>query len=191
MGLSQAQASMHSFAAQNLALLVTSVFSSAPKCFSWFENNCSAAFGQISLSSPFFDFSETDYYSNQMGNELKLRLYAFSPLIQADSLADLKHRAIVLERSAKEELNLALQRPINIDPGYLTGAKYVLASTKDGSHRISLGQDIFAEITLMYRYGAWVDSPWTYPNYRREDYKAFLSQARALFLQSGQNLECH
>lgn len=166
----------------NQVLLCCPVFSCVPACFSWFEENSRAVFGKIALASEFFDFTETAYYRPSMGGDLKLRIYAFTPLISPDLLAQLKCQAIEMEKQAKNALQLEQDRPINIDPGYLNGSKFVLASTKDGSHRISIGSGIFAEITLMYRYGAWVDSPWTYPNYRRQDYKDFLSQARQLIL---------
>ncbi|MFN3467301.1 MAG: DUF4416 family protein, partial [Candidatus Brocadiales bacterium] len=45
-------------------------------------------------------------------------------------------------------------RPVNIDPGYLTSSKLVLASTNDYSHRIYLKKGIYAEVTLRYVKGA-------------------------------------
>jgi hypothetical protein len=85
-----------------------------------------------------------------------------------------------------ELANLTSQetRPVNIDPGYITAAKLVLASTKDHAHRIYLGQGIFAEITLMYRHGRWEAHEWTFPDYRRGDYHAFFTQARLLYKES-------
>jgi hypothetical protein len=41
-------------------------------------------------------------------------------------------------------------RPLNLDPGYITAAKLVLASTKDQGHRIYLRDGIFAEVTLRF-----------------------------------------
>ena len=46
-------------------------------------------------------------------------------------------------------------RPLNLDPGYLTLGKLVLASTKDFAHRIYLGRGIYAEMTLFYRHHRW------------------------------------
>ncbi|MDZ4819425.1 MAG: DUF4416 family protein [Planctomycetota bacterium] len=74
-------------------------------------------------------------------------------------------------------------RPLNLDPGYITAAKLVLASTKDHTHRIYLSQGIFAEITLFYRHKRWEHHEWTFPDYRREDYQAFFTSARK-YLQS-------
>jgi hypothetical protein len=69
-------------------------------------------------------------------------------------------------------------RPLNIDPGYLTEAKLVLASTKDRDHRIYLSQGIFAEVTLHFARGGWQARPWTYPDYQRADYHAFFTTCR-------------
>ncbi len=67
---------------------------------------------------------------------------------------------------------------MNIDPGYITTAKLVLASTKDHAHRIYLERGIYAEITLMYRHRAWESHEWTFPDYRRADYQEFFNGAR-------------
>lgn len=72
-------------------------------------------------------------------------------------------------------------RPLNLDPGYLTEAKLVLASTKDHAHRIYLSQGIYAEVTLSFRRGHWRHHDWTYPDYRRADYHAFFTQCRDYF----------
>jgi hypothetical protein len=69
-------------------------------------------------------------------------------------------------------------RPLNLDPGYLTLAKLVLASTKDHAHRIYLADGIFAEVTLAFRRGAWQPHDWTYPDYCRADFHAFFMQCR-------------
>jgi len=58
----------------------------------------------------------------------------------------------------------------------------VLATTKDASHRIYLRDGIFGEVTLHFSRGAWRERDWTYPNYRREDYKDFLLACRKLLL---------
>ena len=72
----------------------------------------------------------------------------------------------------------AVPRPINIDPGYVTPAKLVLATTKDRAHRIYLGRGIYAEVTLTYAKKAFQSMPWTYPDYRSEPYRRFFEQVR-------------
>ena len=64
------------------------------------------------------------------------------------------------ERKAVTTPN-SMKRSINLDPGYITLGKLVLASTKDHAHRIYLGQGIYAEVTLEYREGGWRSRDWT------------------------------
>jgi len=79
----------------------------------------------------------------------------------------------------------AVTRPLNLDPGYLTEAKLVLASTKDHAHRIYLGRGIYAEVTLHYQNGRWQSHDWTYPDFQRPDYHLFFSQCRDFFRRRG------
>ena len=69
-------------------------------------------------------------------------------------------------------------RPLNLDPGYLTEAKLVLATTKDRDHRLYLSRGIFAEVTLHFHRGTWEARPWTYPDYQRADYHEFFLRCR-------------
>jgi hypothetical protein len=71
-------------------------------------------------------------------------------------------------------------RPLNLDPGYLTPGKLVLASTKDHAHRLYLHSGVYAEVTLRYQDRAWRAWDWTFPDYRRTDYHAFLERCRDL-----------
>ena len=57
-------------------------------------------------------------------------------------------------------------RTVNIDPGYVTLSKLVLATTKDYSHRIFIGRGIFAETTLRFLKGTFTAHETTYPDYR-------------------------
>jgi hypothetical protein len=43
-----------------------------------------------------------------------------------------------------------------------------------------LGQGIYAEVTLHFKHAAWRPSEWTFPDYRREDYHLFFTEARRL-----------
>jgi hypothetical protein len=93
-------------------------------------------------------------------------------------LADAKILANRWEVEYRERHNHPEPRPLNIDPGYLTEAKLVLATTKDRDHRLYLRDGIFAEVTLYYHRGLWQKSRWTYPDYQRGDVHVFLNQCR-------------
>ena len=70
---------------------------------------------------------------------------------------------------------------INIDPGYLDSAKYILATTKDYIHRIYLDKGIFAEITLYFRDNAFWPGEWTYRDYKTKEYADILIKIREIY----------
>ena len=160
------------------ALLMLAAFSRHGEALRWARHRAARAWGEIALASPVFDFHETDYYEPTMGPGLRKVFFAFAELLDPTELV-----AVKLQTNHWEGQYAALgrhpePRPLNLDPGYLTLGKLVLASTKDFAHRLYLDQGIYAEITLCRRHGRWQHHPWTFADYRREDYQAFFSQVR-------------
>jgi hypothetical protein len=159
-------------------LLIMAVTSRYEEALSWAAERSSRAWGQLADRSEAFEFTETDYYRATMGGELRKQFLAFERPIDPARLPQMK-----LESGEWEEEYARLgrhpePRPLNLDPGYLTAAKLVLASTKDHSHRLYLDQGIFAEVTLYFREGRWQHREWTYPDYRRDDFEAFFLRLR-------------
>jgi len=105
-------------------------------------------------------------------------LYAFQPLIDPQSLPQYKLQSNQWEEEYAGSGDWGSERPLNIDPGYVSEAKLVLATTKDRDHRLYLGQGIFGEVTLFYRQGEWQSRPWTYPDYQQPEYHSFLDTCR-------------
>jgi hypothetical protein len=132
----------------------------------------------MALASETFDFRETSYYDASMGVGLWKQFFAFKCLIDPEQLVELKLQTNDWEAEYAALAKHDKQRPLNLDPGYITLAKLVLASTKDHAHRIYVGRGIYAEITLKFRDGAWQASDWTYPDYRRPDFHEFFSRCR-------------
>ena len=165
-------------------LLVTAAFSRYGAALDWAEAMLQMAWGPIVLESPRFDHRETTYYESTMGPDLRKVFFAFEQLVDPATLAERKLQAIAWEDEYRRQLNHPESRPLNIDPGYITEAKLVLASTKDRDHRIYLSQGIFAEVTLHFQRGAWASRPWTYPDYQRADYHEFFSRCREFLRQS-------
>jgi hypothetical protein len=173
------------------AMLIVGCFSRYGQLLRWAQEQLSAVFGRPCLESPLFPFVETDYYAAQMGTDLKFQLLAFERLIQPEWLPRIKLYTNELEESCKtiwrslveaESPPVGVIRPLNLDPGYLHPGKWVLASTKDHAHRVYVGEGIYAEVTLYFRGKEWHPWPWTYPNYRRPDYREFFRQARHVYL---------
>ncbi len=161
-------------------LLLIAASSRYDDALAWGLPRAEAEFGPAAAVSDAFAFTETDYYAAEMGGDLKKQFWAFAAPIDPGRLA-----AIKLATNAWEAEYAGLRlhpepRPLNLDPGYLTLAKLVLASTKDHAHRIYLADGIYAEVTLAYRGGAWQPLDWTYPDYRRADFHAFFTRCREL-----------
>lgn len=147
------------------------------------ETALGAAFGSFDLRSRTFPFSFTDYYQAEMGPHLYRRFVASRTLIPQETLPEIKHRTIWIEKQFSLSEEGRYRRRVNLDPGYLTPAKIVLASTKDYAHRIYLGKGIFGDLHLKYEQGAYQPLPWTYPDYRTQDALTFFADLRQIFLQ--------
>ncbi len=72
------------------------------------------------------------------------------------------------------------KRQINIDPGYVSLGKLVLATTKDQQHRIYLKKGIYAEITLRFVDKRFVPWDWTYRDYKSKQYMEVFNKIRSM-----------
>lgn len=135
-------------------------------------------YGPIDVTGEVMEFGFTRYYDEEMGGGLLRQFIAFEQLIQPDALARIKRAANDIEAEFAGANADAPKRPINLDPGYVTESKLVLASAKDFAHRICLAEGIYAEITLSYAAGRWVSHKHTFPDYASGAYDGFLNQAR-------------
>jgi hypothetical protein len=160
------------------ALLMVAAFSRYDEAIDWARERIAAQWGSIALESPRFAFDETRYYDPTMGAGLKKCFWAARAPVDPGALAERKLEANLWEGEYASLARHAESRPLNIDPGYLTLAKLVLASTKDHAHRLYLGAGIYAEVTLSYRDRRWQAHEWTFPDYRRADYQAFFTECR-------------
>src|SRR5688500_223120 len=135
---------MGTLAPHRPVLLIAAAFSRYGEALDWAHETLAAAWGPIALASPRFEHRETTYYEATMGPELLKVFFAFERLIDPQSLAERKLQANGWEDEYRRLGRHPEPRPLNLDPGYLTEAKLVLASTKDRDHRIYLARGIFA-----------------------------------------------
>lgn len=153
------------------------------------EKKLSSVFGTIDLKTADegIPFTFTDYYTTEMGTNLKRFFLSFEKLIKPDEISGIKIRANELEETVTQKVKSPVSRPINLDPGYLTTGKVILATTKDYAHRIYVKDGIYAEVTLQYRSGqestkGFQPMPWTYPDYRTKEYLDFFARMRKIYL---------
>ncbi|MGD9722816.1 MAG: DUF4416 family protein [Pirellulales bacterium] len=166
-------------------LLMLAAFSRYPEALDWAQSRASEAWGPVALASPRFEFHETEYYAPTMGAGLQKCFWAFERPADPGLLEDWKLEANAWESEYANKSAHAEPRPLNLDPGYLTPAKLVLASTKDHAHRIYLARGIFAEVTLYYKERRWQHRDWTFPDYRRADYQQFFETCREYLRRRG------
>jgi hypothetical protein len=159
-------------------LLLLAALSRHDEALLWARQQAEPSWGPVALASPAFPFTQTGYYEPTMGTDLRRAFFAFERLVDPGELAAIKRRTNQWESLYRDAAAWPEQRPLNLDPGYLTEAKLVLASTKDRDHRLYLDQGIYAEGTLYFQRGAWRIRPWTYPDYRQDGYHQFFAECR-------------
>lgn len=127
-----------------------------------------------------FEFDHSSYYENEMGGGLKKSLVAFRSLQGRDKLVDIKKLANEIEK--KYSTNDC--RQINIDPAILTLENFVLATNKNFTHRIYLKDNIFADLTLVYKKKkGYSPLEWTYLDYKSDYVVSFLNEVRTIFFE--------
>ena len=132
-------------------------------------------FGPIEAASPVLDFPYTDYYDSEMGKRPVRYLLLFENLVDPSDLADIKTKTNQIETTFADENG---NRRVNLDPGTLSLANFILATCKDRSHRIPLKDGIYGETTLIYQDHDFQVLPWTYADYRSDDIRAILREFR-------------
>lgn len=137
------------------------------------------AWGAVDWESERLPFDHTSYYQPEFGPGLVRRIWAFGRLIDPGALAAIKGRTNELE----QRWAVDGKRRVNLDPGYVSMAKLVLATTKNHGHRIYLGQGIYAEVTLCYRDQAFRPWPWSYPDYATAEYCRLFEAIRRRYIE--------
>ena len=135
-------------------------------------------FGVIEERSEVYDFTFSDYYTEEMGENLKKRFLSFRLHFTMDRLAWAKKTSNSVEDIMGIVSKGRILRRVNIDPGYMTLNKLVLATTKDTDHRIYISEGIYAEVTLRFHKGAFEPFPWTYPDCTTDLAKEFFGRIR-------------
>lgn len=177
-----------------LVKLIVGMLSSDRNLFDLAEKLMESTLGTIDIRSGIMPFTYSDYYKKEMGSNLLRKFISFRQLIDPYELGKIKHSTNALElqlansnqsqaESLTESLTPIADRPINLDPGYIEPSKLVLATTKNYSHRVYIGNSMYAETTLSYSKGAWHPWPFTYPDYASGSYDNFLNQARSQLME--------
>jgi hypothetical protein len=136
-------------------------------------------FGEMIMESPSLEWNYSHYYRDELGWPIKRTFLFFKNIMNPETLADMK----LITNDIEHQLSSNGRRTINIDPGYVTLSKVVLASTKNYSHRIYVGKGIYAEVTLVYRDGRYNSHVFTYKDYASNTYTELFAQARRFLME--------
>ncbi|MBE0477953.1 DUF4416 family protein [Candidatus Aerophobetes bacterium] len=162
------------------AKLITGIIFSEDKFFVKTKDKLTNEYGEVDFESHKIPFTYTDYYQEEMGEVLWRKFLSFKSLIAPEKIVGIKLFTNKLEE--KFVFPGTSKRKVNIDPGYLTLARLVLATTKDFSHRIYLGEGIYGEVTLRYSKDKGFQSQeWTYSDYRSAEYLQILNFIRSIY----------
>jgi hypothetical protein len=122
----------------------------------------------------------SDYYSKEMGENLSRIFFLTSTNLPRESLLSTKIQALNWEYTWA----IDGRRMVNVDIGFLGLENFLLATTKNYSHRVYLGHNIFADLTYQFHQGDLQSLPWTYPDYLDDQKKDFFRWGRSFLLQS-------
>jgi hypothetical protein len=130
-------------------------------------------FGKTATTSPAFPFNYSDYYREEMGEGLRKIFVAFEALHPRGSLVAHKRASVALEHTLLDDQG---HRVLNADPMLVTMENVVIATSKNFTHRVYLGEGVFADLALIRRKGGFEPLPWTYKDY--SDHSGFFGQER-------------
>jgi hypothetical protein len=155
--------------------LICGLLAAAPVWLERGREALSGRFGEIDAGSEPVSFAFTDYYRDEMGASILRQFISFRRLASPEDLAGIKRATNEMESRMSE----SGKRQVNLDPGYLDLSKLILATTKDATYRVYLGQGIHAQPTLFFRDGSFRPWEWTYPDYREESAIGFFNRVRS------------
>lgn len=137
-------------------------------------------FGPYDYATEEFSFTEefSNYYDEELGGEARRRILSFEKLVDPEDQADIK----TFTNAVEADFSIDGNRKVNLDPGFLSHGRLLLATTKKTGFRIPLKDGIYTELTLFYARGAWQKLPWTYRDYQSERVQNFLTEVRKKYL---------
>ncbi len=154
--------------------LISSLFSPEKELIDRAVMEMEKLFGPVDIISSWLFFDRTRYYEKEMGWPLHRRFVTFKDLIRPEELPEKKLATNRIERAYSD----GEKRRINIDPGYISLERLVLATGKNYTHRIYLSKGIYADLTLVFNKGSFRPLDWTYRDYSDINTIEFFNEQR-------------
>jgi hypothetical protein len=158
--------------------LISSLFSPDQELIDQAIDEMELLFGPTDWISPWLFFDRTRYYEKEMGWPLHRRFISFRDLIRPQDIVRIKLATNSIEKKYAKEDG---KRKINIDPGYVSLERLVLATGKNYIHRIYLSDGIFADLTLTFRGQSYKPLEWTYRDYGDPVTIGYFNEVRARY----------
>lgn len=137
----------------------------------------SERYGLVEKYSPSFNPS-FDYYQKEMGQDLKRMIFFSDRPFEREEIIEAKKWADSFERKYLVDS----KRLINIDPGLLTLENMILSTGKPYSHRIYLGEGVYADLNYVFKNQSFQTLEWTYPDYCHEEKIQHFNKIRKFLL---------
>lgn len=164
---------------------ISSIFSHHKQSIDTVIGELEESFGPTDWISPGLFFDRTRYYAREMGWPLHRRFISFKNLIRPNDIVEIK-----LETNRVE--NKYLQdgkRRINIDPGYISLERLILATGKNYTHRIYLSKGIYADLTLVFHKNSFRPLKWTYRDYADQVIIGYFNDVREKYKKQIRGIE--
>jgi len=165
--------------------LFSSIFSAEKELIDKVVEELTDLFGQPDIISPWLLFDRTRYYEREMGWPLHRRFIVFRDFIKPEDIVDTKLKTNRIEGNYSNED----KRRVNIDPGYISLERIVLATGKNYTHRIYLSNGIYADLTLVFNKGTFKPLEWTYRDYSDPDSIDFFNNERERYKNQLRGIE--
>lgn len=166
--------------------MISSLFSPQKGLIDGAIGEMEGVLGPTDWVSPWLLFDRTRYYEREMGWPLHRRFISFRRLIRPEQIVWVKQETNALETRTQREG----RRQVNVDPGYVSLERMVLATGKNYTHRIYLSQGIYADLTLVFHKGTYRTLPWTYRDYGSQEMIAMFNGVRARYKEQIRGIGC-
>jgi hypothetical protein len=158
---------------------ISSLFSPERELIERVVRELSEILGPVDWISPEFSFNRTKYYAREMGWPLYRRFISFETLVPPEYLVEIKLKTNEVEAHYCCEGN----RRVNIDPGFISPERLILATGKNYVHRVYLSKGIYADLTLLFQRGSFRPLEWTYPDYADPEIRGLFDEVRKQYMQ--------
>jgi hypothetical protein len=165
--------------------LICSIFTPEEPMIRECISHLEGVFGPTDWVGPALFFDRTKYYEKEMGWPLHRRFVSFRGLIRPDRIVEAKLKTNEIEEQYSQEG----KRRVNIDPGYISLERLVLATGKNYTHRIYLSNGVYADLTLLFQRGTYRSLEWTFPDYASSEMIGIFNEIRMGYKDQLRNLD--